>query len=112
MHGAIRVESVDQVSGRKSPYSDEESEKEDFMAIGREIIKDVSNNPKSCRMGDIYHKIKQTVDKIAKTHKHTRVRNRTMDAVSTRTNNKGWKDDKTSNRKLKLSDSEDSFMSV
>jgi len=44
--------------------------KEDFYTIGKDIINNVSMGPRSCRMGDIYHKIKQTVDKLKK-HKIT-----------------------------------------
>lgn len=40
-------------------------DKEDYYNIGKEIIKNVGKGPKMCRMGDIYHMIKQRVDKLS-----------------------------------------------
>ena len=47
--------------------SEEESEDIlNFQNVGKEIMKNVKTGPKTCRMGDIYHRIKQEVDKISK----------------------------------------------
>lgn len=40
--------------------------KDDYYSIGQEIINVVKNGPRSCRMGDIYHKIRETVEKMKK----------------------------------------------
>jgi len=42
----------------ESMTESEKSEKEDFGSIGKEIMYQVSQAPRSCRMGDIYHRIK------------------------------------------------------
>ena len=45
---------------------DKELEKEDYYNIGKEIITKVGQGPKMCRMGDIYHLIKQRVESLGK----------------------------------------------
>lgn len=55
---------MDQLSMGRDSYHFSDEEPEDFGAIGREIMEKVKG-PANCRMGDIYHKIKATVDKMA-----------------------------------------------
>ena len=54
----------------KSPASAKESEKqlqkEDYYNIGKDIISTAGKAPKTCRMGDIYHMIKNRVESMSK----------------------------------------------
>ena len=73
----ISIDSLDSISPPSKSNSpnkhdaDEVDEKLDYYSVGKDIMTNVSKGPRSCRMGDIYHKIKQEVDKISK-QKRTR----------------------------------------
>ena len=78
MHDLISVEAIDASPSKqsllvspsktnKTGASEAGSEPPlDFFSVGKDIMADVSTGPRSCRMGDIYHRIKQEVDKISK----------------------------------------------
>ena len=53
-------------SQRRDKNDSESEDNLNFHNLGQEIMRDVRTGPKSCRMGDIYHKIKQEVDRISK----------------------------------------------
>ena len=69
----MNVESRSNMGSRSSRMSrrghHQESELEesnkDFYDIGKNILENVSRGPQQTRMGDIYHSIKETVDKMA-----------------------------------------------
>ena len=77
----------------------------DFKTIGTDIIKEVSRGPRQTRMGDIYHEIKTVVDKLSASHRRKRFRQ-----FQEEEKERKIIDDK-SRRKLKMTDSEESFES-
>ena len=70
--GGIDTQSMKSRSSRTSRHSEEEDIDEDFNNIGKDILKDVLKGPRQTRMGDIYHEIKNVVDKLSGAYKRRR----------------------------------------
>ena len=87
--------------------SEKQLEKQDYYNIGKEIIQNVGKAPKMCRMGDIYHMIKNRVDALSK---KTGNKNQRSPMLSPATSKKSV-NLRQQLKMLKSSDSEDSIQS-
>ena len=68
-----------------SPAESDESEKANFTTVGREIMGAI-NGPRKTIMGDIYHSIKATVDKMTKSYIHKKEQKKLLTEKDTRAN--------------------------
>ena len=115
-HSSINVGALDivkqpsvksRISRRGSPVeSEEDSDHDDFGAIGKEILTGLKG-PRKTRMGDIYHSIKATVDKMAKNHQHKKeVKKRNHLPHTQKGSHENWE------HVLKANDSEESLPTI
>ena len=85
--------------------SEKQLQKEDYYNIGKDIISTAGKAPKTCRMGDIYHMIKNRVESMSK-YKVQTGRRQQLSPLGRGTSNL-----KKQLKMIKQSDSEDSFQS-
>ena len=58
--------SQDSIAQLSQKESEKQLQKEDYYNIGKDIISTAGKAPKTCRMGDIYHMIKNRVESMSK----------------------------------------------